>query len=89
MNWRVAFSPDALKFLERNNLDERIIVEKVSDAVRLFNGERVNINIRKLGGEWEGFYRIRKGKIRIIAEFRFNSFVAHIEKVDWRGNVYK
>ena len=89
MNWRVVFSPDALKFLERNNLDEWVVVEKISDAIRLFNGERVNINIRKLGGEWEGFYSIRKGKIRIIAEFRFNSFTAHIEKVDWRGNVYK
>ena len=51
MNWRVVFSPDALKFLERNNLDEMVVTEKISDAIRLFNGERVNINIRKLGGE--------------------------------------
>lgn len=89
MNWRVVFSSDALKFLARNNSDDHIVIEKVADAIRLLKGERVNINIKKLGGEWEGFYRIRKGKIRIIVEFRFEDHLAYIEQIDWRGNAYK
>ena len=35
-----------------------------------------------------GFYRIRRGKIRIIAEFRFEDSVVFIEVIDWRGNIY-
>lgn len=89
MSWRVAFSSDALKFLACNSISEEVITKKVAEAIRMFQGERVNINIKKLGGEWEGFYRIRKGKLRIIVEFRFESYLAYIEQIDWRGNVYK
>ena len=39
-------------------------------------------------GEWEGFYRIRKGKWRVIVEFDFNSSSVFIEDIDWRGNIY-
>lgn len=89
MNWRVAFSSDALKFLTRNKIDNQIIAEKVADAIRLFRGERVNIDIKKLSGDWEGFHRIRKGKVRIIVEFQFENSFAYIEQIDWRGSVYK
>ena len=33
-------------------------------------GEDVNINLKKLGGDWEGYYRLRKGKLRIIFEVK-------------------
>ena len=29
-------------------------------------GEDVNINLKKLVGNWEGYYRIRIGKMRLI-----------------------
>ena len=57
--------------------------------MRKFKGEDININIKKLRGEWEGFYRIRFGKLRIIAEFQFEGCRAYIERIDWRGSVYK
>ncbi len=89
MSWRVAFSPDALKFLARNSISEEAITEKIAEAILMFRGERVNIQIKKLGGTWEGFYRIRRGRVRIIVEFRFADSFAYIERVDWRGNAYK
>ena len=89
MNWRVDFSADSLKFLIRNKIDEIFIVEKIKFALRKFQGENVNVNIKKLGGEWEGFYRIRSGKLRIILEFQFEFCRVYIEKIDWRGNIYK
>ena len=89
MNWRVDFSADSLKFLTRNKIDEIFIVEKIKFALRKFQGENVNVNIKKLGGEWEGFYRIRSGKLRIILEFQFEFCRVYIEKIDWRGNIYK
>ena len=89
MNWRIDFSASSLRFLKQNNLDEGFVIEKLRIALRKFQGEDVNINIRKLGGEWEGFYRIRSGRLRIIVEFQFERNRAYIEEIDWRGNVYK
>lgn len=89
MKWRIDFSTDSLKFLRKNNLQEDFSIEKIKLALRKFKGEDVNINIKKLRGEWEGFYRIRSGKLRIIVEFQFDYCRAYIEEIDWRGGVYK
>ncbi len=89
MNWRFDLSANSLKFLKQNNLDETLVVEKLLLAFRKFRGEDINVDIKKLGGEWEGFYRIRSGRLRIIVEFQFEQNRAYIEEIDWRGNVYK
>lgn len=89
MKWTVDFSYDSLDFLSRNNLNEGTVIDKIKLALRKFSGEKVNINIKKLKGEWEGFYRIRVGKLRIIIEFNFERCQAHVERIDWRGSVYK
>ena len=69
MNWSIGFSADSLKFLKKNNLEENFIIEKVKLTLLKFRGKNVNINIKKLKGEWRGFYRIRAGRLRIITEF--------------------
>lgn len=89
MKWRIDFSKNSLRFLADNHLEEIFIIEKIKLALRKFAGEDININIKKLKGEWEGFYRIRDGKLRIIIEFYFDTNRAYIEEIDWRGNVYK
>lgn len=89
MNWFIDFSANSLKFLKRNNLEENFIISKIELALRIFKGEDINIDIKKLKGEWEGFYRIRSGRIRIIVEFQFERNRVYIEEIDWRGNVYK
>ncbi|MDO8474277.1 MAG: hypothetical protein Q7S62_01935 [bacterium] len=65
------------------------VKELIEKTIRYFQGGNTNLDLKKLKGEWEGFYRIRSGRIRIIAEFNFESSVAFIEEIDWRGNVYK
>ena len=52
-------------------------------------GENVNIDIKKLSGEWEGYYRLRKGKLRIIFEPNKTDKVLFVERIDFRGDVYK
>ena len=89
MSWCIDFSANSLKFLKQNNLDEGLVLEKLRLAFRKFKGEDVNIDVRKLDGKWDGFYRIRSGKIRIIAEFQFEKSYVCVEEIDWRGNVYK
>lgn len=89
MNWRIDFSRDSLKFLDNNNLKKDFIVDKIKLVLRKFKDKDINVNIKKLKGEWEGFYRIRFGKLRIIAEFHFEYCRVYIDKIDWRGNAYK
>jgi len=40
-------------------------------------------------GKWKGYYRIKLGKIRMIMKIDFKNKIAHIDKVDFRGDVYK
>ena len=89
MNWHIDFSESSLKFLKKNNLKEDLITEKIKLVLRKFKGENININVKKLRGEWEGFYRIRVGKLRIIFEFQFKNYRVYIEEIDWRGSAYK
>jgi mRNA interferase RelE/StbE len=89
MSWRIDFSRNSLKFLIRHNLSESSILEEIKLAIRKFKGENINIDIKKLGGKWDGFYRIRSGKLRIIIEFQFEHYRVYIEEIDWRGNAYK
>jgi len=89
MTWRIDLSKNAEKFLSKNELTIIEVRELVGRAVRYFRGEDINIDIKKLKGSWQGFYRVRTGRIRIIAEFNFEHSVIFIEEIDWRGNAYK
>ena len=89
MSWRIDFSSNSLKFLKKNNLEENFIIEKIKLVLLRFKGEKVNVDVKKLKGKWEGFYRIRSGRLRVIAEFQFEKNRVYIEEIDWRGNAYK
>jgi mRNA-degrading endonuclease RelE of RelBE toxin-antitoxin system len=89
MKWIVDFSDDSLKFLKKNKISEDYIIEKIELTLKRLKGEDVNVDIKKLKGKWEGFFRIRFGKLRIIAEFQFQDNRVYVERIDWRGNVYK
>ena len=88
MTWRLDISGSADKFLKKNRLSVEEAREPLAKAIRYFRGEGVNIDLKKLKGKWAGFYRIRVGRIRIIAEFDFDNSAVFIEEIDWRGNVY-
>lgn len=79
MNWRIDFSANSLKFLKKNNLEEYFVIEKIKHALQKFKGENINIDIKKLSGEWKGFYRIRSSRLRIIVEFQFEQNRVYIE----------
>ncbi|OIO50269.1 hypothetical protein COS21_01805 [bacterium (Candidatus Gribaldobacteria) CG02_land_8_20_14_3_00_41_15] len=89
MNWQISLSKDAEKFLAKNKLPKENIFEIIRKSIKKLQGEDVNVDIKKLKGEWQGFYRSRVGKIRIIAEFDFNNCLVFIENIDYRGGVYK
>ena len=57
-------------FFKRENLRSETIGEIVNFLKRL-RGESVSVDVKKLKGDWQGFYRIKKGKVRIIFELSF------------------
>jgi len=89
MIFRVDFSNQAEKFLNKNNIPEEEIFEAVKDAIKRFRGEIINLDVKKLSGKWEGFHRIRKGKLRILVLFDFDNSSVFIDVIDWRSGAYK
>ena len=89
MNWRIDISQSAEKFLIRNKISFSDVEKIIGKTIHYLSGGDENVDIRKLKGTWKGFYRIRRGKMRIIAEFHFGDSVVFIEEIDWRGSVYK
>jgi len=89
MNWRIDISKSTETFLDKNQFTREEVNDLIRKAIHYFQGERINIDIKKLKRKWAGFYRIRRGRIRIIAEFDFDSSVVFIEEIDWRGSVYR
>lgn len=57
--------------------------------LKKMRGDKFNVDVKKLKGEWEGFYRIRMGKLRIIIDVDYRNKSLFIDKIDFRGNVYK
>ena len=88
MKWKIEYSRDALKFIKKQNIHEEIREEMKKFLMRL-KGENINIDVKKLIGDWEGYYRLKKGKIRIIFSLNKNEKSLFIEKIDFRGDVYK
>ena len=87
MKWHIAFSKQANNFIIEHRLGEEVLI-LIKLAIRKLQAEEVSLDIKKLKGEWKGFYRVRKGKYRIIASFDFDIPGVFIEAVDWRGNIY-
>ena len=54
MNWDIAFSKQAEKFLEKNTVSRKDIFELIRSALKKFQGEKVNVDVKKLKGEWKG-----------------------------------
>ncbi len=88
MKWKVTYSGKAKKFL-----DEKNIHDEVRNEIRKFllkmNGENINIDLRKLVGNWKGYYRIRIGQIRVIFKVFKEDREIYVEKIDFRGSIYK
>jgi mRNA interferase RelE/StbE len=88
MKWRVDYSRGSEKFIEKQNIREEVREELRRFLIRL-KGENVNVDVGKLTGDWTGYYRLRKGKIRIIFSLNKSEKSLYVEKIDYREDVYK
>lgn len=90
----IKFRKNAIKFLEKANLeDAEKIQEKISQLLAFVEEQAIipftELDIKKMKGDWEGFYRLRIGKIRIVFTVNTQSGEVEIFTIGARGDVYK
>ena len=88
MKWQIEYSREADEFIERENIRTQVR-QQLKNFIRKLRGEDINVNVKQLKGSWKGYIRIKKGKIRIIFWVEYKTRSIFIERVDFRGKVYK
>lgn len=88
MKWTINYSREAERFVEKEDIREDVRKEIVK-FLRKMKGEEINIDVKKLKGTWKDYYRIRKGKLRIIFDVDYRLSSLFIERIDFRGKAYK
>ncbi len=93
MKVKIIYSRKSEKFLLNNSseISENEVESLLIKAVKhLFKLEITNINIKRLQGEFKNYFRIRRGKIRIIFKvIKDEIYIVSVENIDFRGEVYK
>jgi mRNA interferase RelE/StbE len=67
----IKFRKQAIKFIEKVDPDTlNRIQEKLNQLVTTIEEQSIipftELDIKQMKGEWEGFYRLRVGKVRLI-----------------------
>ena len=90
----VRFPKQPIKFLEKSNSQE---IENIRSSIKLITlavEEQgiipfTELDIKKMKGDWKGFYRLRIGKNRVIFTVDFDSRDVIIYVIGARGDIYK
>ncbi len=93
-NYTLEFHPAAKKELSRlNHQTKAYIVQSLSLFIEQYSTEYERelmrtAKVKKLKGEWKGFYRLRLRHYRVIYEKIEERLVIHIVRVAHRQEVY-
>ena len=92
MNLEIGYSRKANRFLEKNpdtTTEKEVDTLIVSATKKIFKIDNPNIDLKKLKGRLKGYFRIRKGDIRIIFSLKEGKILkVLINDIDFRGNIY-
>jgi len=88
----IQYSEAAEKFLSKN---KNIITEAEVDFLIiksmkiLYGKEKLNLDLKRLKGDYKNYFRIRKGKVRIIFRIeREEIILVSVSNIDFRGSIY-
>lgn len=89
--WQYAFSKDADKYLNNSSVKTaNLILKRIKNIGEWLDDKKELVtNIRKLHGEWDGFYRLRIGHIRVIFSIDEDREIVKIHDIGQRGDIYK
>jgi len=92
MNLEIGYSKKANKFLEKNSdtiTEKEVDILIISATKEILKIDKSNIDLKKLKGKLKGYFRIKKGDIRIIFSLKKDKIIkALINDIDFRGNIY-
>ena len=90
----VRFRKQAVKFLQRATSQDQVKIQtKLRQLVVAVEEKRIipftELDIKKMKGEWKGFYRLKVANIRVIFVVDLDSSDVDIYVIGFRGDVYK
>jgi len=92
LEWKLRIHKRALKFLDEIPEEERKrIQDKLNDLLKTLESGALlytRLDVRKLKGAWEGFLRLRVGKIRIIFKIEIENKQVLVYNIHYRGQAY-
>ena len=83
--FEIELSKKQLKFIKSLN-NANLVVKKIKELAH-FQTIKIE-NVKKMKGNWHGFYRLRVGDLRIIF-YEKDETTIKIHKIGFRGNIYK
>lgn len=91
---RVRFHNRAIKFLEKlDEKDKERIRLKLRSLVGTIEEQGIipfkELDVKRLEGDWQGFLRMRLGKMRVIFQIDKEDDVLFVYEINYRGDVYK
>ena len=88
--WTYSFSKSSLKFLEQIDREakERIRARLLELGDYLEGKSQASVDIKRLKGKWDGFYRLRVGRVRVILNFDRQEKVMRVCDIGFRGDIY-
>lgn len=93
-DFRLEFHPAAKKELDKLDLQAKVFIVKslgvfIENYDHTYESEMMQQSkIKKLKGEWEGFYRLRLRNYRVIYEKINDRLIIHIIRIAHRKVVY-
>ncbi len=95
MGWRITFHPRVDKFLKTLKYDYKryvqvkqglnLLLKALESGVLPYSG----LDVKKLRGEWEGFFRLRIGDMRILFTLDFRNEIVYVYNIHFRSKIYK
>jgi mRNA interferase RelE/StbE len=90
----IKFRKPAVKFIEKAAPDTlNPIQEKLNQLVTTVEEQSIipftELDIKQMKGKWEGFYRLRVGKVRLIFTVDVTSGDIEVYAIGSRGDIYK
>jgi mRNA interferase RelE/StbE len=84
---KVILHRHAARYLKRLPKETR---ERIKETLKEFENHPLEYSgVKKMFGEWAGYYRMRVGKLRIIFWFDENEDVVYVDYIGARGDIYK
>lgn len=87
--WQIKLSKQATTFAEQERITDDRVLAFVKKTINYAHGQTENLDIKKMKGVWKGYHRVRMGKIRMILRMDFDKHTVFIDRIDFRGKVYK